>query len=213
VGPMILASRPDGPLSPADRARLDQLLTAHQASKSRTLIYAGFGSVLSAGLPFLRRVVRIVEGRPSWDLVLSLSGRISAAALGPLPPGVHVFPWVPQLDVLAHADVAITHGGINTVDECVTSGVPMLVYPGGETDMGGTTSRVVYHGLGLAGNPRRDGPAGIRRHVDRLLGNPEYRSTVDRFRVTYGAYAEKRVAERTVEALLAARSSRQRERR
>jgi zeaxanthin glucosyltransferase len=213
VGPMILASRADGPLSPADRARLDQLLTAHQASKSRTLIYAGFGSVLSARVPFLRRLVRIVEGRPSWDLVLSLSGRISAAALGPLPPGVHVFPWVPQLDVLAHADVAITHGGINTVDECVTSGVPMLVYPGGETDMGGTTSRVVYHGLGLAGNPRRDGPAGIRRHVDRLLGNPEYRSTVDRFRVTYGAYAEKRVAERTVEALLAARSSRQRERR
>jgi UDP:flavonoid glycosyltransferase YjiC (YdhE family) len=114
---------------------------------------------------------------------------------------VHVFPWVPQPEVLAVADAAITHGGINTVDECVTAGVPMLIYCGGETDMAGTTSRVVHHGIGIQGH-RRDSAVTIRAHLDRLLGDPGFRERVGRLQRRYAAYAEDRVAERTVEALL-----------
>lgn len=202
VGPMILASRPDRVMDAADRVRLDTLLSnrRHGADEKR-LIYAGFGSVLSTDLSFLHRLVRIVEKRPGWDLVLSLSGRIEPEALGPLPPGVHVFRWLPQMEVLASADAAITHGGVSTIDECVVNGVPVLVYSGGETDMNGTASRVEHHGLGFVGH-RRDDTEAIRRRVDRLLAAENVRGTVNRFRATYARYVTDRVAERTVEALL-----------
>jgi UDP:flavonoid glycosyltransferase YjiC (YdhE family) len=36
---------------------------------------------------------------------------------------------VPQLEVLAHADVMITHGGANSVIEALAHGVPLLVSP------------------------------------------------------------------------------------
>lgn len=212
VGPMILRSRQDQALSGADRLRLEALLTG-RADRSRTLIYAGFGSVLSTDLAFLRRLTRIVQHRPSWDLVLSLSGRISADALGPVPARVHVFPWVPQVEVLARADLAICHGGISTIDECVASGVPVLVYCGGETDMAGTTSRVVYHGLGIAGDRRRDTAPVICARVDRLLTESGYRSRVRRFQRTYAAYVENRVAERAVKRLLTSTGSRGQEQR
>ena len=82
------------------------------------------------------------------------------------------------------------------------AGVPMLVYCGMETDMPGTTARVVHHGIGIAGDRRRDGTASIRDHIDHLLLAPRFSSNVQRLQVRYRAYAEKAVAERTVEGLL-----------
>ena len=111
------------------------------------------------------------------------------------------------MSVLAHTDVAVTHGGINSVDECVMSAVPMLIYCGGETDMAGTTSRVVHHGIGIAGDRRRDGIAEMRAHVDRLISDGGVRDRICRLRQACAAYVETRVAERAVESLLAAQQA------
>jgi UDP:flavonoid glycosyltransferase YjiC (YdhE family) len=203
VGPMVLASRIDQPQTAADRDRLEATLARRRsAGTDGRLIFAAFGSVFSTDLAFLRRLVGIVEGRPGWELVVSLSHRVPRSALGPLPARVHTFPWVPQVQVLQHADVAVTHGGISTVDECVLSGVPTLVYCGWETDMAGTTARVVHHGIGIAGDRQRDTTTDIRAHVDRLLAEPGFRERVRRLQGLYAAYAENRVAERAVDALL-----------
>lgn len=205
VGPMVLASRIDQPQTAADRDRLEAILARRRAAGADgRLIYAAFGSVFSTDLAFLRRLVGIVEARPHWELIISLSHQVESAAVGPLPPRVHTFPWVPQVQVLQHADVAVTHGGISTVDECVLSGVPPLIYCGGETDMAGTTARVVHHGVGIAGDRQRDSTTDIRAHVDRLLSEPGVRERVRRMRDLYVAYETHRVAERAVDALLQA---------
>ena len=203
VGPMVLEARVDRPLPEEDRARLEAILArCRRAGGNRRLIYAGFGSVLSTEPALLRRLLAVVDGRPDWELALSLSARLAAAELGTLPPRVHAFRWLPQLTVLRHADAMINHGGGGTVDECVLAGVPMLVYCGFETEMAGTTSRVVHHGLGIAGD-RRDDTEALRRHLDRLLGEPRFRENVERLRPLYEAYVKERVVERAVEELLA----------
>jgi zeaxanthin glucosyltransferase len=209
VGPMVLESRIDQPPAPADHDRLEAILARRRrAGTEGRLIYAGFGSVFSTDLAFLRRLLGIVEERPGWELVVTLSHKVPPSALGPLPARVHTFPWVPQVHVLRHADVAVTHGGISTIDECVLSGVPMLLYCGWETDMAGNTARVVHHGIGIAGDRRRDTTTDIRAHVDRLLREPAFRERVRRLQACYAAYAEHRIAERTVDALLDGPASR-----
>jgi UDP:flavonoid glycosyltransferase YjiC (YdhE family) len=203
VGPMVLENRKDTAMVPAERQRLEGVLERHrQESGASTLIYAGFGSVLSTERELLDQLVRTVANRPDWRLVISLSRRLRPSDLGPLPERVHAFSWTPQTQVLQHADVMVTHGGINTLDECVTYGVPMLVYRGGETDMAGNAARVVYHGLGIAGDGRRDGVDDIRHHLDRLLHNSEFADNVEHMRRRYRAYIQDRVAERTVDLLL-----------
>jgi UDP:flavonoid glycosyltransferase YjiC (YdhE family) len=167
------------------------------------LIYAAFGSVCSTDVTLLRRLLGIVEGRPDWELVISVSGRIAAVDFSRVPAGVHVFPWVPQTRILRHADVMVTHGGISTIDECVLAGVPVLVYCGFETDMGGNTARVVHHGVGIAGDRRGDGTPVIREHIDRLLCDAGMRANLARLRERYQAYGEHGVAERVIESLLA----------
>jgi UDP:flavonoid glycosyltransferase YjiC (YdhE family) len=204
LGPMILGGRVDRPMPPAARAALDAVLARRRgAPAGRALIYAGFGSAFSTDRVLLERLVRAVAARPAWELVIGLGGAAGAPGLGTLPDRVHAFPWVPQVEVLACADAVVTHGGINTIDECVLAGVPVLVYCGGATDMAGTTARVVHHGIGLAGDGRRDGPPAIAAHLERLLHDPEIPRNVQRLRRAYAAYAGEHVAERTVAALLA----------
>jgi zeaxanthin glucosyltransferase len=62
------------------------------------------------------------------DLVASI-GDLDPAPLGPWPPGALLRPWWPQLEVLAHTDVMITHGGANSVMEALAHEVPLLISP------------------------------------------------------------------------------------
>jgi UDP:flavonoid glycosyltransferase YjiC (YdhE family) len=201
LGPMLLEHRSDDRVTHSVRDELKKIFERRRGGK-RALIYAGFGSFFSSDPEFLHRLMDAVAARSDWDLVISLGGRSTPAKLKPLADNIHVFSWVPQLDVLQQADVAVNHGGINTVDECVLFGVPMLVYCGFETDMGGTTSRVVHHGLGIAGDRRQDSPRLIGERLNRLLLEPNFRDNVTRFQTLYAKYAENRVAERTIESLL-----------
>ncbi len=201
VGPMVLETRGDEQIDDAVRGELERIY-ARSHDDARALIYAGFGSFFSTDRGFLSRLFDAVAARSDWDLVVSLGGQAERDELGRLPDNVHAFAWLPQPEVLRHADAAVVHGGINTIDECVLGGVPMLVYCGFETDMAGNTSRVAYHELGLAGDLRRDGPLAIREKLDRLLRETRYRDSVERFRTLYEAYAVDRVAERTVASFL-----------
>jgi UDP:flavonoid glycosyltransferase YjiC (YdhE family) len=186
-----------------ERAVLDGVFAWRRRSEGRhKLIYLGFGSAFSSDLDLLRRLVGAVELRPDWKLIISLSDRVAGADLGELPEGAHALPWVPQLEVLRHADGCVTHGGINTIDECVLGLVPMLVYCGFETDMAGNTARVVHHGIGIAGDRDRDGTEDLVGHLERLMSDPTVKQNLGRLRRDYVAYVEQRVAERAVESLL-----------
>ena len=203
VGPMVLERRVDRPLPAEHRARLEAILARRrEGGDRRRLIYAGFGSIFTARMGLLRRLFEAVAERPDWELVVSLGERVPSAELGLPPANVQAFAWVPQLDVLRQADAAITHGGVNTINECVLAGVPMLIYCGYETGMAGDTARVGYHGIGIAGD-HRDGAPAIRDHLDRLLSEPHFGDNLCRLRARVAAYAEDRVAERAVESLLA----------
>jgi len=204
LGPMFLEERADKRVTTQVRARLDALYAAREsAGGARKLIFAGFGSFFSTDSAFLERLFEAVGARPDWHLVLSLGGKLEPSALGALPENVTALPWVPQLEVLRHVDAAITHGGINTLDECIASGVPTLTYCGFETDMPGTTARVAYHRLGLIGDRERDDAATIRASLARLIDEPDIRERVEAMSERYAAYAKDCVPERVVASLLA----------
>lgn len=203
TGPMMPEARTDHPLTKGSRAKLQVLFERRRrAGDQGRLVYAGFGSVFTTDLDFVRRLIGVVADRPDWDLLISLGEQVEPRELGPLPERVHVFSWVPQLDVLRHCDVVVTHGGINTLDECVLHGVPVLIYCGHETDMAGNTARAIHHGIGIEGDRRRDTTATIGQHLDSLLNDSSYASNVGHLRHQYEQYAEKQMAERIVDSLL-----------
>jgi UDP:flavonoid glycosyltransferase YjiC (YdhE family) len=211
VGPMMAERRSDDAREdPARREELERIFERRKTSSgSRKLVYAGFGSFFTADRGFLQRLFGCFSSRPEWELVLTLGGQTdgsfweSDSLPDSLPENVHVFPWVPQLELLEHADAALVHGGTNTAEECVVAQVPMLVYCGHETDMAGTTARIEYHGLGMAGQPLVDSPDEIAQQIERLLNDSGFKDRLQAMSRSCLRYRDDRVAEAVVDSLLA----------
>lgn len=120
----------------------------------RPLVYCALGTVLFFAKAkyrnFFQTVVDASSIRPAWQWVLAIGELLGSSDLHSVPANIIVVNQAPQLAILERATMMITHGGTNTIKECIYFGVPMVVFPLG-ADHPGNTARVVYHGLGVKG--------------------------------------------------------------
>lgn len=65
-----------------------------------------------------------------------------------LHENVYLYRWLPQLKIMKYMSVAIIHGGMGSIKECINCQVPMIITPLG-LDQFDNAKRVVHHGLGL----------------------------------------------------------------
>jgi MGT family glycosyltransferase len=91
----------------------------------RPLVYLSLGSLGSADLPLMQHLVASLTGTP-YRVVVS-KGPLHAEL--ELPNGMTGAEFLPQASLLPQVDVVITHGGNNTVTECLHHGKPMVVLP------------------------------------------------------------------------------------
>ena len=89
------------------------------------LIYLSLGSLGSADVPLMERLVESLAKTPHRYIV-SKGPQHEAYELAPNMAGAE---FLPQVSVLPHVDLVITHGGNNTVTECMHHGKPMVLLP------------------------------------------------------------------------------------
>lgn len=159
-------------------------------------------SLAKADQHFLRQIIEAAVNSPDWDWVLGLGGQTDPGELGNLPKNLHALRWAPQLQILNHADCAIISSGINSINECISCDVPMLVYSLDCADQNGNAARVAYHGLGIVGERRQNTAARVYKHVKTLLTEGRYRTNVERMQRCFQQYVQKRRAVEIVEELL-----------
>jgi zeaxanthin glucosyltransferase len=149
------------------------------ADGSLPVVYVSFGSFLSVRGDVLSVVAEALGGLAVRVAVAT--GVTDPAELGPVPEGWLVRGFLPQVTLLRHAVLAVTHGGNNSVTEAMTAGVPLLVLPF-STDQFAGAAAIETAGFGLSFDPNTvtageirlaaaallalDGPA--RRRLDRL---------------------------------------------
>ena len=112
-----------------------------------------------------------------WQVVLSVGTRTDPSTLVRIPDNFLVRPHVPQLEVLEHTDVFVTHGGMNSVMEAIYYGVPMVVVPQ-QPEQAMTAARVAELGLGVALEPGQVTADALRDAVTTISGDTGYRSRV-----------------------------------
>ena len=61
--------------------------------------------------------------------VILNTGKVSPDSLGKLPENIYAYSFVPQIEVLSKADVFLTHCGMNSINEALCFGVPMVAMP------------------------------------------------------------------------------------
>lgn len=76
-----------------------------------------------------RQCIAAFGDRPGWHLVLQIGKYVDEAALGDIPSNVEVHRWVPQVAILAKADLFLTHAGMGGASEGLSHAVPMIAVP------------------------------------------------------------------------------------
>jgi zeaxanthin glucosyltransferase len=195
VGPCVDLDPPDVPF---DWAALDR-------HAGRPLIVVAFGNLHHVARVQRERLLRVVLAAarlcalPATWVVAAGDSLPALLRQTTIPSHVILAERIPQGRLLGRAALMITHGGSNSVRECLHFGVPMLVFPRW-FDQYGLAARVRAHGLGLAGNPSRTTPSKLERQVRQLLGDPAYAERAALMRRHAQGYTQPDLAVRIVES-------------
>jgi MGT family glycosyltransferase len=97
--------------------------------KDRPLVFISLGTTPLNDRPdFFRMCLEAFAGTP-WQVAMAIGDRIDVSELGEIPDNVEVRPFFPQADVLRHADVFLSHTGMNSTMEALYFAVPVVAFP------------------------------------------------------------------------------------
>jgi MGT family glycosyltransferase len=136
------------------------------AGSSGALIYFSLGSLGSADVQLMRRVVNCLSATP-YRYIVSKGPLHSEIELAPNMTGAE---FLPQTSVIPLCDLVITHGGNNTITECLHFGKPTIVLPL-FWDQYDNAQRMQELGLGIRLDTYRFTDAELHNALDRLLND------------------------------------------
>ncbi len=94
----------------------------------KPVIYISLGTIYNKNTEFYRKCFEAF-GNADKQVVLSIGNETCIDSLGNIPNNFLVRNHVPQIEILKHAGVFITHGGMNSVNEGIYNNVPLIVFP------------------------------------------------------------------------------------
>ncbi|MDH5640703.1 MAG: glycosyltransferase [Nitrospira sp.] len=146
----------------------------------RPVIYASLGTLQNRVEGSFRTIAEACDGLDA-QLVISTGHGVAPEALGELPGRPIIVPYAPQLDLLRRSAVAVTHAGLNTVLDALSTGIPMVAIPI-TNEQPGIAARVAWAGAGEAITHKSLTPQALRSAVVRVLSDPSYRAAAERIR-------------------------------
>jgi MGT family glycosyltransferase len=110
-----------------------------------------------------------------WQVVMSVGEQVDLDSLAPVPENFLVVRSVHQTALLPHADVFVTHGGLNSVMESLAFCVPMVVVPSIKEQQL-TARRVQALGCGLELDRDAVTAASLLRHASVIVDHEAIKS-------------------------------------
>ena len=160
-------------VGPSIQPRLDNTNFPIDQLQGKTVLYISLGTVMNKQAAFYNLCFEAFKDEP-WQVVLSIGKQVDPAALDPTPANFIVRPQVPQLEVLQHAHLFVTHCGMNSVMESLYYGVPMVGLPQqGEQMM--TARQIQNLNLGTALDLTSLTQEQLHATVKAAMSSPEYR--------------------------------------
>jgi MGT family glycosyltransferase len=141
--------------------------------KDQKVLYISMGTVLQGLDSFFqtcKKAFRDFEGK----VVLSIGKSTDITKLGEFPDNFIVRTYVPQLDVLQHTDLFITHGGMNSTSEALYYEVPLIVIPQ-TSDQPLIANRLVELHAGYQIDPDKVSVKKLNEAVQTILSDPSYK--------------------------------------
>jgi MGT family glycosyltransferase len=156
----------------------------------KQVLYISLGTVF--GNFDLSLYQQFFDAFADWNGVVVLSAHQAGLSSSQIPANFILRDYVPQNALLKHTDVAITHGGMNSMSDLISNHVPFVCIPLG-ADQPLLAARAAELGAAISLDAKTLTPSQLRESVNEVLTNPSYLSNIkkidDSFR-TAGGYEE-----------------------
>ncbi|SHM95498.1 glycosyltransferase [Flavobacterium chilense] len=138
----------------------------------KPLVYISLGTILNMRSDLFEMIGESFSDINA-QLVISTGNKLSAINTEILPEDSVICDYVPQRKVLERAVLCITHGGLNTVMDALSNGVPVLVIPI-SFDQPGTAARIKYKKVGEYIRYNALSKEVINETVKKIMNDPGY---------------------------------------
>jgi zeaxanthin glucosyltransferase len=136
------------------------------------LIYASLGSIQNTKLEIFECIAAACSGL-DVQLVITHGGGMNKEAVRMLPGSPLVVEYAPQLEVIAKARLTITHGGLNTILDSLSHGVPLVAIPI-TYEQPGNAARIRWTGTGEVIRSNCLSIQNLRAAIERVLTKDFY---------------------------------------
>lgn len=141
------------------------------------LVYIALGTIAHGNTKFYQTCFEAFGNQPG-QYILSAGKDTDIAALGNIPDNFLVYNFVPQLEVLQHVDIFVTHAGTNSVHEAMIYSVPLIAIPQ-QVEQSITASQIVDEkvGVGIQLKPPygQTDPKTLRNALNEVLSDASYK--------------------------------------
>jgi MGT family glycosyltransferase len=167
------------------------------AEREGPLVYLSLGSLGSADVELMQRLVDTLAEAP-YRVIVSEGPQHELLRLPDTMAGEE---FLPQTSILPQVDAVITHGGNNTVTECLHFGRPMVVLPL-FWDQYDNAQRVQETGFGRRVDTYRHEPEQLLAAVDGVVADAPMRERLDAASARLQAHGGTERAAERIEAVV-----------
>ena len=97
--------------------------------KNKKLIYISLGTIFNNQEKFFFKCIEAFKDSEEYQVIISIGKFIDINEFKDVPKNISIFPYVPQTQLLTDVDIFITHGGINSIQEGLSAGIPLIIIP------------------------------------------------------------------------------------
>jgi MGT family glycosyltransferase len=164
-------------VGPSISSRLPQDNFDLTAIKGKSPIYISLGTVFNHAVGFYKLCFKAFEDT-NHTVVMSIGKQVQITELGDIPKNFIVKKYVPQTELLQYTKLFITHGGMNSTNEGLYYGVPLIVIPQ-SADQPIIAERVANIGAGIQLQMHNLTAEQLREAADNVLNHQSFLKAVN----------------------------------
>ena len=100
-----------------------------QKDKNKTLIYVSCGTIFNNEDNYYKTCIEAFKDSDEYQLIMSVGKPTNISQFKDIPKNISIFNYVPQTQLLPEVDIFITHGGLNSTQEALLCGIPLIIIP------------------------------------------------------------------------------------
>src|SRR5947209_5667532 len=159
-------------VGPSIAPRITDPAFLFEALHDGPLLYISLGTLFHRQNEFYRCCFQAFE-QSNYQVVMSVGQHTTIEQLGPTPGNFIVCQSAPQLEILQRATLFITHAGMNSTNEALYYGVPLLAIPQA-TDQHYIARRIEQSGAGIRLSRKHVTASRLRHYADEICTHANY---------------------------------------